>query len=61
MTDTDYGFEWGPLEVKRACVIRGSHILRIITEHHDLEIAVSPTGRSIRIYQDGQEMRKEQP
>lgn len=52
MTETKYGFNWGPIQVERATVIRGTHIVRIVTEHHALEVSVSPTGRSVRALLD---------
>ena len=52
---TDYGFKWGPLEVMRLFEHRGRRVLRVSTDHHKVEIYVSPGGRSVRVYIDGRE------
>ncbi len=54
---TDYGFEWGQVEVVRICSVepygkkRGAYrVLEVKTPHKKLEIQVSPTGRSVRVF-----------
>lgn len=54
--DTRYGFEWGPSKIERTATINGTRILRIVTEHRELEIAISPTGRSVRAFLDGKKL-----
>jgi hypothetical protein len=51
---------WGPLEVvRRATFPRKNgedHVLRVKTEAGKaIDVYVSPTGRSIRVYSDGKE------
>ena len=58
MTETPFGFKWGPLEVQRTCIIRGSHVMRVITEHHELEISVSPMGKSVVVFLDNDKVEK---
>jgi len=50
---TQFGFHWGPMNVARLTQIDGrGYVLRVQTDTHDLQIYVSPKGRSIRVYQD---------
>lgn len=53
---TPYGFSWGPAEVTRLAEINGSRILRLATDQRDIQISVSPTGRSVRVWRDGKEL-----
>jgi hypothetical protein len=57
---TDYGFTWGPIELTRVgCVEhsdRSHHVLRIKTQHRDVNVYVSRTGRSVRVFRDGKEL-----
>lgn len=48
---TKYGFVWGPVNVTRACADGRYHTLLIRTKHREVQIHVSPTGRSVRVYQ----------
>jgi hypothetical protein len=48
---TEYGFTWGPMDVTRACADGRYRTLLIRTPHAELQVSVSPTGRSIRTYQ----------
>jgi hypothetical protein len=48
---TKYGFIWGPVEVMRACADGRYRTLLIQTEHQEVQISISPTGRSVRVYQ----------
>lgn len=48
---TKYGFRWGPVEVTRACADNRYHTLLIFTDHQEVQISISPTGKSIRVYQ----------
>ena len=51
---TSYGFAWGPLMVQRSGTIdrgRGPcRILELSTPNKRLNIYVSPTGRSLRVF-----------
>ena len=51
------GFVWGPVEVTRLTRIERSngkyHILRV----NDLEIYVSPSGRTTRVFRNGEELK----
>lgn len=57
---TDYGFRWGPMAVTRLFSSRlgkrENHVLGITTEHHDVQVSVSKTGRSVRVWLDGREL-----
>ena len=62
---TDYGFGWGPMEVGRMYFDEHhGRVLGVKTEHRSLQVAVSPEGRSIRVWLDGVRMapiREEHP
>lgn len=56
---TEFGFDWGPISVERAVYdakLGRVLIVRVPSEHHRVEIAVSPKGRSVRVWLDGQRM-----
>lgn len=56
-----YGFAWGPLNVTRlasfAYGARSTHVVGVTTDHHKVEIASSRTGRSVRVWIDGKEVK----
>jgi hypothetical protein len=52
----EYGFTWGPMTVTRLTEIDGSVCLGVDSEHHKLQITVSPQGRSVRVWKDHREM-----
>lgn len=55
--DYAWGFRWGPMTVTRLMVYRDrSWLLGIKTAYHDVEIRVSRTGRSVRVFKDGVEL-----
>jgi len=50
----EYGFTWGPVTVQRTAVMpQGHHVLTV----NGLDIYVSPTGRSVRVFRDGKELK----
>ena len=52
-----YGFEFGAARVTRMAFIEGRyHVLGIDTPQRHVQVAVSPTGRSVRVWIDGQEL-----
>jgi hypothetical protein len=55
---TDYGFTWGPAEVVRIAEIPEGYVLGINTPYGGIDIRVSPTGRSVRVWDSktGKEM-----
>lgn len=65
---TDYGFVWGggdgpDVEVTRTAEFprESGKVCRILTVRagaHELQVYVSPTGRSIRVHLDGAELVK---
>ena len=64
-TEHQYGFSWGPIDVRRvASIKRGGglgRVLGIYRGHGDdrkmeLEIYVSPTGRNIRVFRGNVEL-----
>lgn len=62
LTLTDFGFRWGIAEVTRlATWPRGaktkvSRALRIHTPQHYVDVVVSPSGKSVRVFRDGVEL-----
>lgn len=48
---TKYGFQWGPVEVIRASADGRYHTLLILTDHQEVQLHISPTGRSVRVHQ----------
>jgi hypothetical protein len=48
---TKYGFTWGPMDVFRACAAGRYKTVLIRTPYAELQISVSPTGKSIRTHQ----------
>jgi len=60
---SDYGFEWEQVEVERlASILRkptdahSDKVIRVRTKYRNLEIYVSPTGRSVRVWRDHKEL-----
>lgn len=61
----DHGFQWGPMTVVRRAIgsrrrgdsTRCNYILGVETDHHELTVSVSATGRSVRVWLDGRELR----
>lgn len=61
---TDYGFDWDQVNVERLASIKrkasdphSDKIIRIRTKYRTLEIYVSPTGRSVRVWRDHKEIK----
>ena len=59
---TPYGFEWGPMQVTRTMSFRGSHVVTIAPtgkpeSGQALDIYVSATGRSIRVFRGNKELK----
>lgn len=54
---TTYGFKWGVATVARLMQHRGSRVIGIDTPHRHLEVSISPTGRSVRVWLNGKELR----
>lgn len=52
-----YGFRWGQLDVVRTMEFRGTKCVTIETEFNNVQIYVSPGGRSIRVWRDGEELK----
>jgi len=54
--ETKYGFVWGPVEVMRTTSLEQKNgtyrVVTIKTDHKTLEIYISPSGRSLRVYDD---------
>lgn len=61
VNDHEYGFLWGPMNVSRLMTyVKGkqkNRVLGIFTEHHRVEVSVSRTGRSVRVWVDGKERK----
>jgi len=60
--ETDYGFIWGAAEVQRMATLgEGRVVIGVSTgtgtkRKRRLEIYVSSTGRSVRVWRDGREL-----
>lgn len=55
---TEFGFTWGPAEVTRCCELPGDRrVIQVRTDHKTLDIYVSATGRSVRVFSNGRELR----
>lgn len=53
---TPYGFRWGPADISRCCELPGERrVIQVKTPHRTLDIYVSATGRSVRVFSDGKE------
>ena len=57
-----YGFKWGPLEVLRTMEFKGTHVVEIApvnesTRKNAVTVYVSKTGRSVRVFRDGKELK----
>jgi len=54
------GFVWGPVEVKKYYLVEGPQEHRAIlikTEYREIQIYVSKTGRSVRVFENGKELK----
>lgn len=59
---TEYGFHWGVMNVTRMAWFRPRpnqehYVLGVDTPHHKLQVSVSKTGRSVRVWRDGVELK----
>lgn len=58
---TDYGFTWGPIEIERTAeILRDGGLYRVLTvktDSKEITIYVSPAGRSVRVFQNGKELK----
>lgn len=53
---TPYGFAWGPIEVTRCCMLPvDRRIVQVKSAYRTLDVYVSATGRSIRVFSAGKE------
>jgi hypothetical protein len=52
-----YGFDWGPMSVERCMEHEGRRCVRIHTPYGAVNVYVSPTGRSIRVFKGGKELK----
>lgn len=67
ISTTQFGFKWGPVEVRRLasfprtgggkCIVMGLYVGEGDKREQKLEIYVSPSGRSVRCWRDGRELR----
>lgn len=58
---TRYGFRWDQLDVVRAMDFRGTNVVSVETEFDKVQIYVSPTGRSVRVFRGGNELKEVKP
>ena len=58
-TLTSHGFTWGPVTVRRVWDYEGRACMELITATGRVfEVYVSATGRSLRVFCDGDELKK---
>lgn len=50
---TQYGFNFGVMEVSRSFSRDGAVYISVKTPHRELQIYASPTGRSLRVFDYG--------
>jgi hypothetical protein len=51
---TEFGFNWGPAEVTRCATLpEDRRVVRVKTPHRTLDIYISATGRSVRVFEPG--------
>lgn len=57
--DTPYGFEWGAAEVTRIASHHGAVAIGVkgARSKRRVEVYISPTGRSVRVFVDGVELK----
>lgn len=52
-----FGFRWGQVDVVRMSEFPSGHkVIRVVTDFDDLQIYVSKTGRSVRVFRAGKEL-----
>ena len=63
-SDSPFGFTWEQMAVERLASIKrhdkdpfSDKVIRVNTDYHQLEIYVSPTGRSVRVWKDHKEIK----
>jgi hypothetical protein len=58
--ETEFGFKWGPLEVARFGEFPRNkgveRVVRVSTAYGAVDVYVSPSGKSIRVYRGTHEM-----
>lgn len=54
---TPYGFQWGPALVERRMAVEGRVCVSVTTDTgRRVDVYVSRTGRSVRVFENGQEL-----
>lgn len=60
-SSTSYGFTWGPVTVNRLSTFPRKNglcfVLEVETDTQTLNIYVSPTGKSVRVFRNGKELK----
>ncbi len=51
------GFIWCGITVLALYELNGTHVLRVLVNNKTLNVHVSPTGRSVRAYLNGKELK----
>jgi hypothetical protein len=52
-----YGFRWRQLDVIRLMERDESRVVSVESDYHKVQVYVSPTGRSVRVWKDGEELK----
>ena len=56
--DPKYGFKYGAGIIQRICHVEGRyHVLGIDTPYRHVQIGISPSGKSVRVWVDGEERK----
>lgn len=54
---TQFGFTWGGATVTRCADFDGTVVIEVAGSGKKVTVYVSPTGRSVRVFKDGQELK----
>jgi hypothetical protein len=58
---TPFGFSWGPMEVNRCTTFERNdgrtRVVQVITPFRTVDIYVSETGRSVRVFEQNKELK----
>lgn len=52
-----FGFRFGPMDVVRATEHEGTHYVQVVSDYVTIDVSVSPTGRSVRVFRNGEELK----
>lgn len=57
---TEYGFTFGAMDVERTCTLPdGATVVTVRAGKKEIQVVVSPGGRSLRVFSNGNEWKVE--